>query len=174
MQERNLCLQGRMGRFSEWSSVSFNVTITNFFGTIERFGITLTSLQQTSHSDWQLLKLGQKVKAIQLVEPWEALFCRPRAVVLLSSEARTASKKVKSPSIMALGSLTVESSKIRILKYFPKRVVSFTYELRWFTGHCHVPLVSGVLKRHAVSVKAVRCIRGRKIVCPQTLPSKSS
>ena len=31
MQERNLCLQGRMGRFSEWSSVSFNVTITNFF-----------------------------------------------------------------------------------------------------------------------------------------------
>ena len=44
-------LQGRMGRFSEWSSVSFNVTITNFFGTIERFEITLTSLQQTSHSD---------------------------------------------------------------------------------------------------------------------------
>ena len=34
-----------MGRFCEWSSVSFNVTITNFFGTIERFGITLTSLQ---------------------------------------------------------------------------------------------------------------------------------
>ena len=63
MQERNLCLQGRMGRFSEWSSVSFNVTITNFFGTIERFGITLTSLQQTSHADWQLLKLGQKVKS---------------------------------------------------------------------------------------------------------------
>ena len=62
MQERNLCLQGRMGRFSEWSSVSFNVTITNFFGTIERFGITLISLQQTSHSDWQLLKLGQKGK----------------------------------------------------------------------------------------------------------------
>ena len=44
-------LQGRMGRFSEWSSVSFNVTITNFFRTIERFEITLTSLQQTSHSD---------------------------------------------------------------------------------------------------------------------------
>ena len=63
MQERNLCLQGRMGRFSEWSSVSFNVTITNFFGTIERFGITLTSLQQTSHWDWKLLKLGQKVKS---------------------------------------------------------------------------------------------------------------
>ena len=63
MQERNLCLQGTMGRFSGWSSVSFNVTITNFFGTIERFGITLTSLQQTSHADWQLLKLGQKVKS---------------------------------------------------------------------------------------------------------------
>ena len=63
MQERNLCLQGRMGGFSEWSSVSFNVTITNFFGTIERFGITLTSLQQTSHWDWKLLKLGQKVKS---------------------------------------------------------------------------------------------------------------
>ena len=43
MQERNLCLQGRMGRFSEWSSVSFNVTITNYFGAIERFGITLTN-----------------------------------------------------------------------------------------------------------------------------------
>ena len=51
MQEKNLRLQGRMGRFSEWSSLSFNVTITNFFGTIERFGITLTPLQQTSHSD---------------------------------------------------------------------------------------------------------------------------
>ena len=37
MQDRNLCLQGRMGQFSGWSSVSFNVTITNFFGTIERF-----------------------------------------------------------------------------------------------------------------------------------------
>ena len=63
MQERNLCLQGRMGQFSRWSSVSFNVTITNFFGTIERFGITLTSPQQTSHWDWKLLKLGQKVKS---------------------------------------------------------------------------------------------------------------
>ena len=62
-QERNLCLQGRMGRFSEWSSLGFNVTITNYFGTIERFGITLTSLQQTSHSDWKLLKLGQKAKS---------------------------------------------------------------------------------------------------------------
>ena len=51
-----------MGRFSEWSSLSFNVTITNFFGTIERFGIILTSLQQNSHSDWQLLKLGEKGK----------------------------------------------------------------------------------------------------------------
>ena len=63
MQERNLCLQGRMGRFSEWSSVSFNVTITNFFGRIERFGITLASLQQTPHWDWKLLNLGQKVKS---------------------------------------------------------------------------------------------------------------
>ena len=95
MQERSLCFQGRMGRFSEWSSVSFNVTITSFLGTIERFGITLTSLQQTSHSDWQLLKLGQKVKSNSTGRALKnALFCRPRAVVLLSSEPRSASKKV--------------------------------------------------------------------------------
>ena len=101
-QERNLCLQGRMGRFSEWSSLSFKVTITNFFGTIERFGITLISLQQTSHSDWQLLKLGQKVKSNSTGRALKnALFCRPRAVVLLSSEPRTANKKVKSPSFLA-------------------------------------------------------------------------